>query len=84
MASNRMFDSDSFEGLQDASEVKASVTYFAHNEIKFREELASEGLSYEAVKKEVATIWKSLLELCNKYKYSDYIVEAKKKLYDMK
>lgn len=79
-----MFSTDSFDGLKDASEVKSAVSYFAHNETKFRQQLASEGLNYEAIGKQIATIWKSLLDKCSEFKYSDYIVEAKKSLYGSK
>lgn len=79
---DRMFDRNSFNDLQTASEVKSAVSYLAHNEIKYRQELASEGLTYDAAQKEVAETWKNLLKLCNEFKYSDYIVESKKRLYE--
>lgn len=79
--SERMFDIDSFSDLKDASEVKAAVHYLAHNEAKFREELASEGLSYEDIQNTVGQTWIELLKLCGRYGYSDYIVEAKKSIY---
>jgi hypothetical protein len=81
---DRMFDKDSFDDLQSAGEVKQAVEYLAHNETKFREELASEDLPYEEVQKEVGQIWINLLKLCSKFKYSDYLVVAKNKLYASK
>jgi len=78
---DRMFDKASFRGLNSASEAKSAVHYLAHNEIKFRQELATEGLSYEETQKEVAAIWKSVLAACDKYKYSDYITISKKQIY---
>lgn len=85
MESNgRMFDKDSFNDLKDASEVKSAVSYFSHNEVKFRQELASEGLSYEAIQQEVAAIWKAILAQCEEYKYSDYITALKKNIYSAK
>lgn len=78
---NRMFSPDSFDGLKDVSEVKSAVTYFSHNEIKFRDELASEGLTHEEIESTVGQLWTKLLKLCKEYKYSDYIVEHKKRLY---
>lgn len=79
--SERMFDVDSFNDLQDASEVKSAVHYLAHNEARYRKELASEGLSYEDIQNTVRQTWANLLKLCEKHKYSDYIVESKKRIY---
>jgi hypothetical protein len=82
--SERMFDPTSFNDLQDVSEVKSAVVYLAYNESKFRQELASEGMDYDDIQKEVARIWTNLLKLCSKYKYSDYIVQSKKQIYGVK
>jgi hypothetical protein len=81
---DRMFDADSFDNLQSAGEVKQAVDYLAHNEIKFREELASEEISYEDIQKEVRQVWSNLIKLCDKFKYTDHIVAHKKKLYSTK
>ena len=80
----RMFDADSFASLQNESEVKQAVDYLAHNEIGFKSELTSEGLSYEKVQIEVRQIWLSLLKLCDKFKYSNYVTVAKKVFYGIK
>lgn len=83
---DRMFDADSFSthSLSNVSEVKAAVQYLAKNEVKFRQELASEGVDYDTIQDEVKSVWSSLLKSCAKYKYSDYIVSAKKVIYGTK
>jgi hypothetical protein len=78
---DRMFSPDSFDELKDVSEVKSAVSYFSHNEIKFRSQLASEGLTHEEIENIVGQLWVKLLKLCKEYKYSDYIVETKKQIY---
>lgn len=80
----RMFDTHSFSGLKSAAEVKAAVQYLAKNEIKFRQELTSEGLNYDSIQQELKNIWQNLLTKCTKFKYSDYIVSSKKAIYGVK
>jgi hypothetical protein len=81
MPKDRMFDLDSFDELKDVSEVKSAVQYFSHNEIKFRKELEEEGLEHSEVQSIIRHLWNKLLNLCKKYKYSDYIVKHKEGLY---
>ena len=80
----QMFNSDSFEGLKDSSEVKAAVQYLAKNEVKFRQELSSAGMDYDTIQTEVEVLWVNLLKVCDKYKYSNYVVSSKKVIYGIK
>lgn len=80
----QMFNADSFEELKDSSEVKAAVQYLAKNEVKFRQELSSAGMDYDTIQTEVEVLWVSLLKMCAKFKYSDYLVVSKKAIYSIK
>jgi hypothetical protein len=76
-----MFDIDSFNDLKSVTEVKAAVIYLAHNEVKYRQQLADSGLDYEDIQDTVRQTWLNLLKLCKRYNYSDYIVQSKEALY---
>ena len=82
--SNRMFGTHSFSGLTNASEVKGCVNYLSKNEFKFSQELTNEGLGYDAIQHEIRQVWLSLLKVCNKFKYSDFITSSKKAIYGIK
>jgi len=79
-----MFTPASFEGLKDASEVKAAVQYLAKNEFNFTQQLAIEGLDYDTIQAEIKRVWVALLETCSKFKFSDYIVKSKKIIYGIR
>lgn len=81
---DRMFDRTSFDDLKDASETKAAVTYFSHNEVKFRQQLESKGLSYDEIQEEVKSVWKAILAKCTKYGYSDHVTALKRRIYSIK
>ena len=80
----RMFNADSFEELKDSSEVKAAVQYLAKNEVKFRQGLSSAGMDYDTIQTEIEVLWVSLLKMCDKYQYSNYVVSSKKTIYGTK
>lgn len=81
---NRLFATDSYEDIKNASESKSAVKYLSRNEVKFKDELANEGLSYDEIQDEVKNVWLELLKVCDKFKYSDYTVEVKKSYYNTK
>lgn len=73
-----MFDENSFtDEITTGAEAKAAVAYLAHNEIKFRKELASEGVSYAEMQNKVGQVWRNLLKSCKRVKYSDFTVQTK-------
>lgn len=78
----RMFDKDSFQDeIVSPAEAQACVSYLARNETKFRKELSTEGLSYEAIEEEVRQVWLNLLKSCNRVGYRDATVEVKSAQY---
>lgn len=81
---DRMFDRESFlDEIKNKADARSCVRYLAHNELNFRKELASEGLSYDEIEDEVKAVWKNLLDSCKRVGYSDYITEAKRKQYNL-
>ena len=79
-----MFGTDSFDTIENSTEAKAAVQYLARNELKFSQQLASEGLGYDEIKAEIKQVWLSLLKVCSKFKYSDFIIASKKTTYGLK
>lgn len=81
----RMFDDHSFQDeVQSNADAKSCVMHLAHNESKFRRELASEGLTYEQVEEEVKKVWKNLLKACSKYGYVDFMTQFKREQFGVK
>lgn len=82
---NRMFDEHSFtDEITSNDDAKACVSYLAHNETRFRNELAEKGLDYDQIHAEVKKVWTNLLTACKKYGYNDYITDAKKVQFGIK
>lgn len=80
-----MFDEHSFqEEITNPEEAEACTDYLAKNESKFRKELASEGLSYEEIEKEVATVWGNLIKSSVRVGFSNWTTEHKKKQFGIK
>jgi hypothetical protein len=77
-----MFDKDSFtDEITDAKEANSAVLYLSHNERNFQEELINEGLTYDQIEAEIATVWGNLLKSCKRVGFSDHATEARAKLY---
>lgn len=78
----RMFDEHSFqEEITKPAEAQACYNYFASNLPKFEQELQDEGLSYEAIQKEVRTCWMNLLRACQRVGWTnEHLNQLAKKL----
>jgi translation elongation factor EF-1alpha len=78
-----MFDKDSFtDEITGASEANSAVVYLSHNERNFRKGLIDEGLTYDQIEAEVATVWGNLLKACKRVGFSNHVTEARAKLYE--